>query len=89
MSDTPEVALPYGDHSECNDTPECTCRLCAAVRAHGINLAKTQIAEFAEREATRLERRGDNYGTLAAVALDNFAHAIRDGRRIDPEGELR
>ena len=55
----------------------------------GEKAATERIARFAEHEATRLERRDDNYGVLAAVALDNFAHAIRDGRRIDPEGELR
>ena len=65
------------------------CRDWQAAKERGEKAATERIAEFAEREATRLERRGDNYGTLAAVALDGFAHAIRDGRRIDPEGELR
>jgi len=64
------------------------CTACK-LRAEGEKAATERIARFAEHEATRLERRDDNYGVLAAVALDNFAHAIRDGRRIDPEGELR
>ena len=80
-----------------DDLPPHTCRqngpgngeCYPCVFAEGEKAATERIARFAEHEATRLERRDDNYGVLAAVALDNFAHAIRDGRRIDPEGELR
>lgn len=52
--------------------------------AEGKKDATERIAEFAEQEADRFERRGDDYGTLAAVALDGFAHALQLGQH---EGE--